>query len=89
MSATEDFITFQDGVRLGYSSKDLLHPLLTSVIQSVSKVTDTEFEGRGNIVKWLIKLNQMRASEQLSDEELRECLSNIEEAYSGFKRVIK
>ncbi|KAL9621660.1 MAG: hypothetical protein Q9160_003913 [Pyrenula sp. 1 TL-2023] len=89
MVATENFITFLDALRLQYSSKDQLHPLLTEVIQSVNKVTDADFEGRGNIVKWLIRLNQMRASEQLEEEELRECQFDVEGAYNGFKAIIK
>lgn len=87
--ATENFITFLDALRLQYSSKDQLHPLLTEVIQSVNKVADADFEGRGNIVKWLIRLNQMRASEQLEDDDLRECQFDIEGAYNGFKGIIR
>src|SRR3954462_944002 len=39
VTATENFITFIDALRISMTSKDLLHPLLGDVIQSVNKVT--------------------------------------------------
>lgn len=86
--ATETFITFLDGLKLGLTSKDQLHPLLSEVIQAVNKVTEADFEGRGNIVKWLIRLNGMRAQEELGEGEARECAFEMESAYGGFKAVL-
>jgi ESCRT-I complex subunit VPS28 len=89
MTATENFITFLDALRLNMVSKDALHPLLTEVIQSVNKVTDRDFENRGKIIQWLITLNQMRTTEELSDEQARELAFDMDQAYSGFKANIK
>lgn len=47
LEATQDFITFLDALKLGLFAKDSLHPLLSDVIQSVNKVTDRDFDGRG------------------------------------------
>lgn len=88
LEATQDFITFLDAVRLGLLSKDQLHPLLTEVIQSVNKVADTDFENRGKIVQWLITLNQMKATENLSEEQARELEMDIQQAYQGFRRTL-
>ena len=88
MTATENFITFLDALRLNMVSKDALHPLLTEVIQSVNKVTDRDFENRGKIIQWLITLNQMRTTEELSDEQARELAFDMDQAYSGFKANI-
>jgi ESCRT-I complex subunit VPS28 len=88
LEATQDFITFLDAVRLGLLSKDQLHPLLTEVIQSVNKVADTDFENRGKIVQWLITLNQMKATEDLSEEQARELEMDIQQAYQGFRRTL-
>ena len=85
IAATENFITFLDALKLGMSSKDQLHPLLTEVITSVNKVTETDFEGRGSIIKWLIKLNGMKAHEELGESEKREVEFDLEGAYRGFK----
>ncbi|KAF3764736.1 ESCRT-1 complex, Vps28 subunit [Cryphonectria parasitica EP155] len=88
LEATQDFITFLDALRLGLLAKDQLHPLLTDVIQSVNKVTDRDFENRGKIVQWLIALNQMKATEELSEAQARELELDINSAYSGFKDTL-
>ena len=88
LEATQDFITFLDAVRLGLLSKDQLHPLLTEVIQSVNKVADTDFENRGKIVQWLITLNQMKATQDLSEDQARELEMDIQQAYQGFRRTL-
>ena len=84
-NATENFITFLDALRIKILAKDQLHPLLSEVIQSVNKVVEGDFDGRGNIIKWLIRLNGMRAGENLGEEETRECAFEMEGAYAGFK----
>ncbi|KAI1867636.1 hypothetical protein JX265_007438 [Neoarthrinium moseri] len=88
LEATQDFITFLDALRLGLLAKDQLHPLLTDVIQSVNKVTDRDFENRGKIIQWLITLNQMKATEELSEDQSRELESDINSAYMGFKNIL-
>ncbi|CAG7932531.1 unnamed protein product [Penicillium olsonii] len=88
LAATENFITFLDALKLNMVSKDALHPLLSEVIQSVNKVTDSDFEDRGKIIQWLIALNQMRATEELSDHQARELAFDIEQAYQGFKATL-
>ncbi|KAL2871830.1 VPS28 protein-domain-containing protein [Aspergillus lucknowensis] len=88
LAATENFITFLDALKLNMVSKDALHPLLSEVIQSVNKVTDVDFENRGKIIQWLITLNQMRATEELGEEQARELAFDIEQAYQGFKSTL-
>ena len=71
------------------ASKDALHPLLAELIQSVNAVTDRDFEGRGKIIAWLIRLNGMKAQEELDkDVEVREMAFEIEGAYRGFKGTL-
>lgn len=88
LEATQEFITFLDAVKLGLLSKDQLHPLLSDVIQSVNKVTDRDFENRGKIVQWLITLNQMKATDELSEQQAREIEMEIQQAYQGFKSTL-
>jgi ESCRT-I complex subunit VPS28 len=88
VDATENFITFLDALKLNMSSKETLHPLLSDVIQSVNKVTDRDFDHRGKIIQWLITLNQMRTTEELSEEQIRELTFDMEQAYAGFKGTI-
>ncbi|KAI9806544.1 MAG: Vacuolar protein-sorting-associated protein 28 [Piccolia ochrophora] len=88
--ATENFITFMDALKIKMFAKDSLHPLLTDVIQSVNKVTEgADFEGRGKIVQWLITLNGMKATEEISEEMARDLAFDIDGAYYGFKATLK
>jgi ESCRT-I complex subunit VPS28 len=89
LEATQDFITFLDALKLGLLAKDQLHPLLSDVIQSVNKVTDRDFENRGKIVQWLITLNQMKATEEVSEDQSRELELDMNAAYQGFKATLK
>ncbi|KAI4095145.1 MAG: hypothetical protein LQ344_001796 [Seirophora lacunosa] len=86
--ATENFITFLDALRLNMLSKDSLHPLLSEVIQSVNQVTTVDFESRGKIISWLIRLNGMKATEELGEEEARQLAFDMEGAYAGFKATL-
>ena len=87
--ATESFITFMDALKLKYYSKDTLHPLLSELIQSVNQVTETDFENRGKIISWLIRLNGMRATEELGDEEARELAFDMDGAYAGCRGTVR
>lgn len=89
LEATQEFITFLDALKLGFLEKHQLHPLLSEVIQSVNKVTDRDFDGRGKIVQWLITLNQMKATEELSEDQARELELDMNSAYGGFKATLK
>lgn len=88
VSASENFITLFDAVRMNMLSKDTLHPILVETIQAVNKVTDKDFENKGKIIQWLITLNQMRAAEELSAEQARELQFDLNAAYDGFKGVL-
>lgn len=39
-------------------------------------------------MQWLIRLNQMKASEQLNEEEARELELDMNGAYGGFKATL-
>lgn len=88
VQATEHFITLLDAIKIGMASKDMLHPLLVDIIQSVNKVTDIEFDGKGEIVKWLIALNQMGAAQSISPEDARQFQFDMDQAYKGFKSTL-
>ena len=89
VTASENFITLFDAVRMNMLSKDTLHPILVEIIQAVNKVTDRDFENKGKIVQWLITLNQMRAAEDLSPEQARELNFDLNAAYDGFKSTLE
>ena len=86
--ATQHFITFLDALRLNYAAKDQLHPLLSDVITAVNNVTQTDFEGRASIVKWLIVLNRMGAGDEIDEQQRRQMLFDVEGAYHEFYKTL-
>ena len=89
VSASENFITLFDAVRMNMLSKDTLHPILVEIIQAVNKVTDRDFDNKSKIVQWLITLNQMRAAEELNAEQARDLQFDMNAAYDGFKSTLE
>lgn len=88
--ATGAFITTMDGLKLGYKAKDQLHPLLSELMTSVNRVTNAaDFDGRAKIVQWLIKLNQMKVNEELSEEDVRQLLFDLDNAYKSFYTTLQ
>jgi len=86
--ATQTFITFMDALRLNYKAKDQLHPLLSEVMTTLNRATTADFDGRGKIVQWLITLNQMRATDEVSQEQSREMLFDLEHAYNVYLSLL-
>ncbi|GAA5965813.1 hypothetical protein JCM8115_003013 [Rhodotorula mucilaginosa] len=81
---TQNFITFMDALKLKLRAKDQLHPLLTELMQSYARFSrSNDWAGRPKILNWLIELNQLRgASDEISDEQARQMLFDIEHAYA-------
>ena len=61
-----------DALKLSYKSKDELHPHLSDLMTSLNTSMPRDFEGRAKIVQWLITLNQMRAADELTDDQSRQ-----------------
>ncbi|ANB14783.1 ESCRT-I subunit protein VPS28 [Sugiyamaella lignohabitans] len=87
--ATGNFITTMDGLKLNFKAKDQLHPLLSELMTSLNKVTNSDFEGRGKIVQWLITLNGMKINEELSDEQVRQLMFDLDSAYKAFYTTLQ
>jgi len=86
---TQNFITFMDALKLKLRAKDQLHPLLTDLMSGYTRFNrSSEWEGRPKILHWLITLNQMRASEEVTEEQSRQMLFDVENAYSEFFRSL-
>ncbi|GAA5825839.1 hypothetical protein JCM11251_000021 [Rhodosporidiobolus azoricus] len=86
---TQNFITFMDALKLKLRAKDQLHPLLTDLMSGYTRLKNSnEWEGRPKILHWLITLNQMRASEEITEEQSRQMLFDVEHAYSEFFRSL-
>lgn len=90
--ATGNFITTMDALKLEYSSKLQLHPLLSSLVISLNELSTgsgaetkpIDFVGKSKLVTWLIKLNNLGDTEQLSAEEREDFLLDLDLAYGAF-----
>jgi len=88
--ATGNFITCMDALKLNYKAKDQLHPLLSDLMTSVNKVSSNkEFNGRGKLIEWLIKINKMNINEEINDEDSRQLLFDLDNAYKGFYTMLE
>jgi ESCRT-I complex subunit VPS28 len=87
--ATGNFITMMDGLKLNFKAKDQLHPLLSELMTSLNKVTNSNFEGRGKLVQWLITLNGMKATEELTEEQARQLLFDLDHSYKSFYTTLE
>lgn len=70
-------------------SVDQIHPLLSEVMQTLSKVTNPEFEPRNKIRDWLVTLNMMRAVDELAEGQVRQLLFDLEATHVAFMRELK
>ncbi|KAF9517107.1 hypothetical protein BS47DRAFT_1326790 [Hydnum rufescens UP504] len=79
------FITFMDALKLRLRAKDQLHPLLQELMTGYVRFKGSaEWKGRSRIVGWLITLNTMKASDEITEEQSRQLLFDIDHAYQEF-----
>ena len=90
--ATGNFITGMDALKLNYRTKYQLHPLLSNLVISLNELHNSpenggstiEFPGKSKLVTWLIKLNNLLESEELSQQDVDTFLEDLDTAYKGF-----
>jgi len=86
---TQSFITFMDALRLKLRAKDQLHPILQELMTGYARFKGSkDWEGRSRIVSWLITLNGMKASEEITEEQSRQLLFDVDYAYAEFFRSL-
>ncbi|GAV55071.1 hypothetical protein ZYGR_0AS03940 [Zygosaccharomyces rouxii] len=82
--ATGNFITVMDAVKLGYRTRDQLHPLLAELLLSTNRVARLESRSRGRLVEWLVRVNRLRGQESIDEKAARELLGDLDTAYREF-----
>ncbi|KAK0544026.1 Vacuolar protein-sorting-associated protein 28 [Tilletia horrida] len=90
---TQAFITFLDALKLKLRAKDSLHPLLSELVVCYTRCGEgtggMNEEARAKMLHWLIQLNQMRASDEIDEEQARQLLFEIEGAYQEWFRSLQ
>ncbi|KAF8632832.1 hypothetical protein AX15_001662 [Amanita polypyramis BW_CC] len=86
---TQSFITFMDALKLRMRAKDQLHPLLQDLATGFARFKGSkDWEGRSKMIAWLITLNGMKASEEITEEQSRQLLFDVDHSYAEFFRSL-
>lgn len=87
----QHFITTMDAVKLEQRAVDELQPLLSDLMDSLTKLPETpnDFEPNRKVKKWLQKLNAMRAVEEIDEQDSRQLYHDLDSAYAEFTRYLK
>ncbi|KAI8896353.1 vacuolar protein sorting-associated [Globomyces pollinis-pini] len=83
------FITIMDALKLNCVAVDEIHPQLSDLIQTLNKSPISALQGKTKIKEWLILLNQMKASDELNENQVRQLLFDLESAYAEFQTQLK
>ena len=77
-----------DALKLGQRAVDEIQPLISDLTSSLGKVHSipTDFEGILKMRQWLQKLNEMRAVEEIDEDESRQLLFDLDSSYSAFHK---
>ena len=89
IEATQNFITAKDALALGYKAVDQIQPLVQEIVASLSETAGLGqgFEGANRIRAWLGTFANMRAHEELSEEQLRQLNFDLDNAFNEFKQA--
>jgi ESCRT-I complex subunit VPS28 len=89
--AVQHFITAMDAVKLEQRAVDELQPLLSDLMDSLTRLPETpnDFEPNRKVSKWLQKLNQLRAVDEIDEEDSRQLYHDLDSAYAEFTRYLK
>ena len=84
------FITIMDRLRLEIRAMDELHLDVKELHETMCRMSalPADFEGKKKVHKWLLELNSMQASDELSEEQARQMLFDLESAYNDFNRFL-
>ena len=85
------FITAMDAVKLEQRAVDELHPLLSDLMDALTRLPDTpnEFEPNDKVQEWLKKLNSLRAVDEIDEDDARQLSHDLDSAYAEFTRYLR
>jgi ESCRT-I complex subunit VPS28 len=86
----QHFITAMDALKLGMVAVDQVQPLLKDLLGSLTKIPNLSptFEAKEKVRHWLTVLHSMRASDELQDEDVRQCLYDLDSGHTEFYRFL-
>lgn len=101
----QHFITTMDAVKLDLRAVDELQPLLSDLMAALNQLPDiitptATNDGSSNnssglsgpvdkVRKWLVKLNNMRAIDVITEDDARQLSHDLDSSYSEFSRYLR
>ncbi|KAL6071031.1 Vacuolar protein-sorting-associated protein 28 [Balamuthia mandrillaris] len=84
------FITAMDSLKLNMAAVDQLQPLLSDLFECLTKVPvlGPDFEGKAKLNTWLTRMQGMKASDELNEEQVRQLLFDLESSYAAFHKAL-
>lgn len=79
-----------DKLRLDIKAMDDLHPELRDLVDTMNRLSiiPSDFEGKQKVTEWLNTLNNMQASDELSESQIRQLLFDLESSYAAFNKLL-
>ncbi|XP_022187204.1 vacuolar protein sorting-associated protein 28 homolog [Nilaparvata lugens] len=84
------FITIMDKLRLEIKAMDELHPELRDLNDTMNRLSilPSDFEGKRKVKDWLDVLENMHASDELTDSQVRQLIFDLETSYNAFNKLL-
>lgn len=84
------FITIMDKLRLKMNTMDALHFDVKDLADNMNRLSliPKDFEAKQKVEDWLSTLNDMQASDELSENQVRQFLFDLESSYADFTKLL-
>lgn len=84
------FITLMDKLRLDIKATDELHPDVRDLVDNIDRLSliPESWDGKERLAGWLATLTAMQASDELSVEQVRQLLFDLETSYASFSNLL-
>lgn len=89
LEATQAFINAKDALQLNQRAVDVLQPFVMDIMTALRRMTSyglpVDFIGIVKIQQWLLRFNQMKAHDDLEEDDSRQLTHDLETSYSAFR----
>ncbi|CAG5104669.1 Oidioi.mRNA.OKI2018_I69.chr1.g1437.t1.cds [Oikopleura dioica] len=82
------FISLQDRIHLENYSKDSLYPELRELVVNLDRMTDVPEGIKESQKSWEAELRPMAASDEITEEQARQMLFDLEQSYNAFRQFL-
>lgn len=84
------FITLMDKLRLEIKAMDELQPDLRDLFDTMNRLSllPSNFEGKSKVGDWLRTLDSMHASDELTEQQVRQLIFDLESSYNAFNKIL-